>query len=226
MISVVIPAYNRETYLAEAIESALGQTLPPGEIIVVDDGSTDRTVEIARSFGGKVRCISQDNQGVGTARNTGLKAAAGSLIAFLDSDDIWVRRKLEIQAAYLEAHPAIDMVFCQMKPFLSPEITEAPKFDAREIVACNSGGLLARRDVFARAGFFPIVRNLPEFLAWFERASDAGATHHILPDLLLLRRVHGANMVQDPRFKLAYLRFLKQRLDRKRNPTPSQEIIR
>jgi hypothetical protein len=163
---------------------------------------------------------------VGAARNTGLRAAAGSLIAFLDSDDIWVQRKLEMQAAYLEAHPEIDLIFCQMKPFRSPEIIQTLRFDAREIVACNAGALLARREVFARAGLFSSGGNLPEFLDWFQRASDAGATHYILPDLLLLRRVHLTNMVQDPRFKLAYVHFLKRRLDRKRDVAPSQEIIR
>lgn len=217
-ISVIIPAFNREAYVAEAIESALGQTCPPEEIVVVDDGSTDRTAEIARSFEKRVRCISQENLGCGAARNAGLKEARGSFIAFLDSDDVWLERKLEIQLAYLRAHPEIDMVFCRMKPFLSPEIDPAgvPKFDAREIVACNAQSLLTRRETFTKAGLFPPERNVGEFFSWFTRACDAGLTHHILPELLLLRRVHLTNSVRDPNTRLAYVRFLKERLDQKR----------
>jgi glycosyltransferase involved in cell wall biosynthesis len=222
-ISVIIPAYNREAYLAEAIESALGQTLPPDEIIVVDDGSSDRTAEIARSYGREVRCISQENQGAGVARNAGVKEAQGSLIAFLDSDDLWLDRKLEAQAAFLRMHPETDMVFCHMKPFLSPEIDPAQglKFDPREIAACNAPSILARREAFVRVGEFPTARNVPEFFPWFARASDMGLTHHILPELLLLRRIHPGNMVHDPEWRSRYLRFVKKRLDESRGSKTS-----
>lgn len=227
-VSVLIPAYNREAYLGEAIESALAQTLPPREIIVVDDGSTDRTAQVASSYGETVRCISQENQGIGAARNTGLKNACGDLIAILDSDDLWAPAKLELQAACLEAHPNCDMVFCHMKPFLSPEIdpAAAPKLDLREIPALNPASLLARREVFARAGLFPTARHAPEFFPWFTRACDRGLTYHILPETLLLRRIHLTNSVHDPQMKLAYVRFLKQRLDQRRtsDPPPGRQL--
>src|SRR5580658_2196955 len=143
-LSVIIPAHNRELYVGEAIESALRQTRPPDEIVVIDDGSTDRTAEIARSFGKSVHCLSQSNQGIGAARNAGLQAARGNLIAFLDSDDLWLERKMEIQTAFLLAHPEIDLVACHMKPFLSPEIDPAsvPAFDPKEMAACNPSCLL------------------------------------------------------------------------------------
>jgi glycosyltransferase involved in cell wall biosynthesis len=222
-ISVIIPAYNREAYVADAIESALRQTLPPGEVIVVNDGSTDRTAEIARSYGEKVRCISQENLGCGAARNTGLNEARGNLIAFLDSDDIWLDQKLEVQSAYLADHPETDMVFCHMKPFLSPEINpaDALKFDPREIVACNACALLAPRHAFAKAGPFPSGKSVAEFIPWFSGACDAGLTHHILPELFLLRRVHLTNSVHNPEIRSSYMRFLKQRLDRARNSSAS-----
>lgn len=221
-ISVIIPAYNREAYLAEAIESVLAQTLPPDEVIVVDDGSTDSTAEIARSYGRQVRCISQENQGCGAARSAGLKEAHGTLIAFLDSDDVWLERKLEIQLAYLQAHPEIDMVYCHMKLFLSPEIDPAsvPKFDAREIAACNAQSLLTRRETFTAAGAFSTERDIHEFFSWFTRASDAGLTHHILPELLLLRRVHLTNTVHELGRASRYVQFVKQRLDEKRRIAP------
>ena len=215
-ISVIIPAYNREAYVGEAIRSVLAQTLPPEEVIVVDDGSTDRTGEIARSFGKPVRCISQENQGVGGARNTGLGEATGNFIALLDSDDLWTGRKLELQARYLENHPETDMVFSHMKPFVSPEIEWSRVIDTSVVPAANAGALLAPRRVFDIVGLFPVERNIQEFFPWFARAADMGVTHHILPEVLLHRRVHHTNSVNDPNFKRAYLLFLKKRLDQKR----------
>ena len=216
-ISVIITAYNREAYLAEAIESVLAQTRPAAEIIVVDDGSTDRTGEIARSYP-QVTYVAQENQGIGGARNTGVARATGDLLAVLDSDDAWTPRKLELQAAALELHPELDFVFCHMKPFLSPEIDPAsrPRFDEREIVACNAGGVLGRRQAFDRLGLFPTDRSIPEFVPWFSRAGDAGLKHIILPEVLLLRRVHLTNTVHRADIKSGYARILKQRLDEKR----------
>jgi glycosyltransferase involved in cell wall biosynthesis len=89
LVSVVIPAYNAERFVGEAIESVLAQTHPYVECIVVDDGSTDATTAIARSFGERVRAYRQHNQGVSAARNAGARAATGSLLAFLDADDRW-----------------------------------------------------------------------------------------------------------------------------------------
>jgi len=217
-VSVVIPTYNHDAYLGAAIESVLGQTCPPDEIIVVDDGSTDRTGEIARGYGEPVRCIRQENQGMGVARNTGLREARGSLIALLDSDDLWLERKLELQCAYLAEHPETDMVYAHMRNFLSPEIdpAEGPKFDGRELAACISGTQLARREVFERAGLFPVERNAQEFFVWFTQARDAGVTYHILPELLLMRRVHRTNTVHGPAYKSRYFKFLKERLDKAR----------
>jgi glycosyltransferase involved in cell wall biosynthesis len=214
-ISVIITAYNREAYLAEAIESVLAQTRQAGEIIVIDDGSTDRTGEIARSFP-RVTTVTQENRGIGGARNSGVARATGNLIAFLDSDDVWTPRKLELQCAMLEARTDIDFVFCHMRPFLSPEIDPASRseFDAREIVACNAGGMLGRRKAVDGLGLFPTDRNMPEFVPWFARASEIGMAHAVLPEVLLLRRVHLSNTVQQGNF--SYVRMLKERLDRKR----------
>src|SRR6476469_10004419 len=89
LVSVVIPAYNAERFLGEAIESVLAQGYAHFELIVVDDGSSDRTAEVARSFGDRVRTIEQENSGVSAARNAGTRAAGGELLAFLDADDRW-----------------------------------------------------------------------------------------------------------------------------------------
>ena len=104
-ISVVIPTYNRAALLPEAIESALGQSYAPVEIIVVDDGSKDDTEAVVRRFGAAVRYIPQPNAGVGVARNTGATRASGRWVAFLDSDDAWERDKLALQVAAIRAAP-------------------------------------------------------------------------------------------------------------------------
>jgi glycosyltransferase involved in cell wall biosynthesis len=101
-VSVIIPNFNREQLIAPTIENLLRQTLPPSEIIVVDDGSTDRSVEVIRSFGDKIKLIQQANQGPGAARNAGLRIATGDYIQFQDSDDLYSLNKLEAQSHLLE----------------------------------------------------------------------------------------------------------------------------
>jgi glycosyltransferase involved in cell wall biosynthesis len=104
LISVVIPAYNAEKYLAEALESVRAQTFSDYEILVIDDGSTDRTAEIASSYDG-VLFLTQNNRGAAAARNAGIRAARGAYVAFLDADDTWLPSKLEKQAARLLDNP-------------------------------------------------------------------------------------------------------------------------
>jgi len=116
-VSVVIPTYNYGRYIAEAIDSALAQTYAPLEIIVVDDGSTDDTRAVLAPYGDKIRTICQQNAGVAAARNTGIAAARGEYIAFLDSDDLWHPRKLELQMARFDADPSLGLVHCGVEIF-------------------------------------------------------------------------------------------------------------
>ena len=105
-ISVVIPCYNAAAFLRATIESILGQTQPVLEVIVVDDGSTDDSANIAESFGPPVRVIRQPNQGESAARNRGIEAAGGEWVAFLDADDLWLPTKIELQAEAIRSAPA------------------------------------------------------------------------------------------------------------------------
>ena len=111
VVSVIIPTYNREKFIGEAINSVLDQTYHDFEIIVVDDGSTDRTRDIVMAFPGKVRYVHQTNQGRSRARNYALSLARGSYIAFLDSDDLYLPEKLALQVAYMDAHPEVNMIY-------------------------------------------------------------------------------------------------------------------
>ncbi|MDX6767714.1 MAG: glycosyltransferase family A protein [Candidatus Methylacidiphilales bacterium] len=223
-ISVIIPAFNREQYLGEAIRSALEQTLPPGEIIVVDDGSTDGTAAVARSFGGIVRCLSQKNQGAGPARNWGVESARGPWLAFLDSDDLWLPEKLEWQIRHLGTHPATDLVFGHRQSFISPELLHSLdlKVDTTIQPSIYSSCLMLRKDTFEKVGPFDPKERVTEFVEWFSRAQEMGCTNFVLPQLLCKRRVHLHNTVRDrAHMNRQYTRVLKTILDRRRGQLPA-----
>lgn len=126
-ISFIIPAYNAEKFIGEAIESALNQTRPAKEIIVVDDASTDRTVEIARGFGERVKVlVNEKNSGPGHSRNAGVAASAGDYLAFLDADDILLNQHLEIMGGLLDRWPEAGMAISCIKRFGFGEACPGP----------------------------------------------------------------------------------------------------
>jgi glycosyltransferase involved in cell wall biosynthesis len=132
-VSAVIPAYNAGRYVARAIHSVLNQTRPADEIIVVDDGSTDATAEAVRSFGDKVRLIQQPSAGVSAARNTGILAAKGDWIAFLDADDEWLPFRLERQFDVITHHPALVWVTGNYLTCISVEDRQAPYLEESRV---------------------------------------------------------------------------------------------
>src|SRR5438876_789956 len=109
-VSVVIPTFNKGCLVAEAVESVLAQTLLPAEIIVVDDGSRDDTRERLAAYRERIQYAFQENRGVSAARNHGVRRATSDLIAFLDSDDVWHPRKLEIQVEALAQNPGLGLL--------------------------------------------------------------------------------------------------------------------
>jgi len=109
-VSIVIPTYNRETYIAKALDSVMQQTYTQFEVVVIDDGSTDNTADLVKGYGEKVRYFYQDNQGIAGARNAGIRKCTGELIAFLDSDDYWIPEKLRRQISLFHEHPEYGMV--------------------------------------------------------------------------------------------------------------------
>ena len=113
LVSVVIPTYNRAALLTEAIDSALAQDYPATEILVIDDGSTDHTADIAAAYEGRIRYFQQANGGAGAARNFGMQQARGEFIAFLDSDDLWRPNKLSLQVSIMNARPDVAMLFSE-----------------------------------------------------------------------------------------------------------------
>jgi glycosyltransferase involved in cell wall biosynthesis len=133
-VTIAIPAYNAEPWLRETLNSAIGQSLPAHEIIVVDDGSKDRTEDVARSFGDKIRYIKQPNQGVSAARRTAIREATGDWIAFLDSDDLMAPEKLENQVAVIDSDPNLVVIYSAFTYLYADGTTSmAPVFPARDL---------------------------------------------------------------------------------------------
>ena len=179
-VSVIIPAYNAERFLRRAVESVLGQTTCPQEIIVVDDGSTDGTSDVARSFGDRLCCLRQDNAGVATARNRGIGAAEGEWIAFLDADDHWLPCHLEKCWEVIEADPSLrwccgayrrvdgDGMDCPTRS-RRPREPSGPCASSVTFLdawiagaAIISSGMMVRRDVLQTLGMFDTDLRLGE----------------------------------------------------------------
>ncbi len=220
-ITVIIPVFNTEKYLAEAIGSVLSQTVKPAGIIVVDDGSTDNSTEVARQFEPLVRLICQENKGAGAARNTGIINASGEYLAFLDADDLWTENKLEIQLSYLQNNPGTDMVLGYVEQFISAGLPDDYKSNLKpeleKMQGFLAGAMLIKKATFLKVGFFSEKLELGEFIDWFSRAKDLGLTYEVLPEILLRRRIHDANMgIYKKHFKKDYTSILREAIARKR----------
>src|SRR5262245_36771649 len=122
LVSVVIPVYNGERYLAEAVRSVLDQEYRPLEVLVIDDGSTDGSGQVAGAFGPEVQYHRREHAGLAATRNYGTTVARGELLAFNDADDIWVPGRLTRQAEALAGEPMLDGVFGRMEQFVSPDL--------------------------------------------------------------------------------------------------------
>lgn len=220
-VSAVIAVYNGERYLAAAIESAIAQTAPPDEILVVDDGSTDGSAAIARGFGGLVRCLPGPHAGLSATLNRGVAAARGAHLAFLDADDLWVEDKLAIQTRALAADPALDAVFGHVEQFVSPDVAPEARPALPEAMRVApgylAGALLIRADAARRVGPFDPQWQVGNFVDWYLRAREAGVRDAMLTDVVLRRRLHADNMgIRERESRRAYARILKHALDRRR----------
>ncbi|PKN53281.1 MAG: glycosyltransferase family 2 protein [Deltaproteobacteria bacterium HGW-Deltaproteobacteria-13] len=221
IISVIIPVFNGEHYLAEAIESVLSQKGFSLDIIVVDDGSTDRTSQIVQEYIPSLRYFFQDNAGSGAARNKGIKEARGDFFSFLDADDIWLSNKLDIQIQAFLADAELEAVFGHVKQFFSPELDEEFKsrfFCAPEALpGCLPATMLIKRDAFFRVGLFDENWRVGEEVAWILRARELHMKTIMLTDLTYMRRLHKNNkgIVSRP-FINDRVKIIKAHLDAKR----------
>jgi len=197
LVSVIVPVYNGELYLAEAIESVLQQAYQPKEIIVVDDGSEDRTSEIAQSFP-QVQYLFQVNQGVAAARNAGIDAAIGKLIIFLDSDDIMLPDAISKGVAYIIQNPDSNCLISMHHAFLEPGMEKPPWLRAEELSEAQYGFgyLLAKKSFLEKiGGFDPNYLNLVDVEILF-RARGLGFQIDKYPEVVIHKRIHAKNLSQ------------------------------
>lgn len=224
LVSVIIPVYNGERYLAEAIESVLAQAYRPLEIMIVDDGSTDGSAAVAQRFDSTRYCF-QENSGTGAARNRGVDLSTGAFLAFLDADDLWTVDKLSLQMAAFDRDPGLDVVFGYVQQFYSPELDAS----MRERIRCPAeampgylpGAMLIRRAGFLHVGPFDAGWQLTDATAWYLRLVEQSLKSLMLPDVVLKRRLHSDNKgfrEQIPQ-KRELVRMLKASLDRRRAMT-------
>jgi glycosyltransferase involved in cell wall biosynthesis len=223
LVSVIIPVYNYDRYLGEAIESVLRQTCRHLEVIVVDDGSSDRSGEVAKSFAGQgVRYCHQVHAGIGPARNQGVELAQGEFLAFLDADDRWHEEKIERQLRAFETDASLEMCFGQAVQLQNGPEWEAGVKDhklpeAGMVPGMVAGTMIIKRDAFDRVGKFPGGLKVGEFIDWYARAVELQVRSVVLPDLFLYRRIHDSNQCVRERQSVSdYARVLKAKLDRKR----------
>ena len=197
LVSCVIPVWNGEKYLAEAIESVLNQTYPSIELVIVDDGSSDGTPDVIASFKDRVTSIRQEQSGPAAARNTGISASKGEFVAFLDSDDIWEPAKTALQVDLLMSREDVSICLCEIQNFWSPEITVPESADSPTGADPVSGwfaqSMMIRRNAFDTVGFFDPTLRHREAMEWLRRASDAGVKVEIVKQVLVRRRLHLTN---------------------------------
>ena len=201
LVSCIVPVWNCESYLSDAIDSIIGQTYRPIEVIVVDDGSTDRTAEIIARYADRLRAIRQPNAGPGAARNVGIGLARGSYIAFLDADDLWQPEKLERQVGCLESSPDCDLCAVGIKNFWIAELeAERDTFADHELAQSQVGYsvccIMVRRSVFQRVGLFDTRLDVRNDREWFVRVRDMNLNVALIPDVMVQRRIHFSNLTR------------------------------
>jgi glycosyltransferase involved in cell wall biosynthesis len=203
LVSVVIPSFNHARYIRDCLDSVLSQGYRPLEVVVVDDGSTDGTVEAIRSYGSAVHLLEQTNGRQARGRNIGLAHARGELVAFLDSDDRFLPDRLAAAVAVFHDRPDTDVVWSDYRVVdaTGRTLEEArysprhPDF-ARDLLAgnpiCNASVTIRRSTLLAIGGFDERVPRACDGLAWYQVAAAGGRFVHLARPLLEYR-LHGGN---------------------------------
>lgn len=227
LVSVIIPNYNYATYLGEAIESALGQSYPDVEVIVVDDGSTDGSEAVVRRYGERVRWLRQPRQGVSACRNLGVQVSRGALVAFLDADDCWLPRKLERQVDAWLAEPDLGLMHCGVRLIDEAGRPAGSRLDGlagwiaaemllfrRPTILMAGSGALVPRETFDKVGGFDTRLSTSADWDFCYRVAVRQRVGFV-PEELICVRMHGTNMQRDIRvmehdMRLAYAKAFEQ----------------
>lgn len=217
-VSVIIPVYNGSRYLAATLDSVLAQTYPLHEIIVIDDGSTDDSPTILRSYGDRLSVTRQANQGVAAARNAGLRHASGDVITFIDQDDLWPARRTEALIDALRANPdalvatgPVEMLYERSQP---PSPASNLETTLREFLV---GSLCIRKEVFDLLGPFNTGLGYADDTDFLLRRREANIKTVYIEDVALQYRVHESNTSSDRELTNSYfIGALRESLRRRR----------
>ncbi|MCF6342538.1 MAG: glycosyltransferase [Bacteroidales bacterium] len=221
LISVVIPVFNGAAFLADAINSVLGQHYHPLEIIVVDDGSTDNTAEVVKMMSGNISYVYQENKGPAAARNKGVKLAGGELISFIDADDIWAKDKLLRQLAVFKKYkePGIVIGLTFKTKFQAQSELEKPGLLPDKNFHLLLGSTLIKKSVFDKIGLLDEDLLMGEDSDWFNRAREGRIPIAVHQDLVLFYRKHNDNITNNRRKANLYIfKMVKKARDRKMRP--------
>ena len=218
-IDVIVPVYNGEKFIEEAIASIQNQTWKDLNIIVVDDGSTDKTREIVTALSksdNRINLLARPHQGISATLNTAIEYSTAQYIAFLDADDLWDATKLEVQMEAL-AHSENEVCFCMIQEFetLSGDVSQSHRARANPMKGFAKSAFLGNRSVFNRFGLFDNTISIGDFVEWFSRVVRAGVPVIMLDQVLAFRRIHESNMTRNVS-KNKFLELLKTHLDAKR----------
>jgi glycosyltransferase involved in cell wall biosynthesis len=223
-VSVIIPAYNAERYIEDALKSVFDQTFSGIEIIVVDDGSHDGTAGIAKNYEASIRYIHQENKGLAAARNTGIRSSSGSYLAFLDADDLFLPEKIELQSSFLDEHPEIGMVFSGFE-YLGGSVLRHP---VPESIRSGQGDIvldlfrfnciaiptvLVRRECFDEVGLFDeTLKAVEDYDLWLRLSRKKRIAY--LDRILARVRLHPDNMSKDAELMCDYeIRVMEKALN-------------
>jgi glycosyltransferase involved in cell wall biosynthesis len=196
-IAALIPVWNGAAFLAEALESALAQEPAVDDVVVIDDGSSDESGAIARSFGPRVRCVRQEHRGLAAARNAALRHAQSDLVAFLDADDVWPPGRLSRLLQALQENPGCGLAQGRLQRMVRSDRTQQWELVNESWLAPNLATALIRRSTFTAVGLFDEGVAGGDDVDWLLRARDLGVRETRVDSITLLYRRHDNNMTND-----------------------------
>lgn len=228
-VSVIVPVYNGERYLREAIDSVLAQTYSNYEIIVIDDGSTDGSSSILELYGSVIQNRYQLNQGTASARNAGVRCSSGEFLAFLDQDDLWAPDKLERQMALMKESAETEIVWGDVQQFVSPELLRSFKKQIRisdtPVLGFLPSALLVRRRTFIQVGYFDEKWEIGEWADWYARQARLDLNENFVSKVVAYRRIHESNKgILMANLRSEYLGILRENIRKLKEN--SNELIR
>jgi glycosyltransferase involved in cell wall biosynthesis len=226
-LTVIVPVYNAERHIAAAIQSILEEQYPSLEILVIDDGSTDRSAEILRGFP-EVTYYYQDNRGPASARNRGIRLAQGEFILFLDADDLFPKGKIRQQLSYFDQKPEIELTIGKSQVFFEEGAnTSVIRFpdETHQVLNVLLGSGLYRKTAFEKVGELDENLRFGEDFDWFNRVREQEVPLLVTNDITLHYRRHSTNMTREIELvKLNAIQLLKRSLDRRRKEGEIREL--